>query len=90
MLSLHQAGVEARFWRLAIGVRLLQALVAAGAWTLGLLGETRPATLEKPEVVFSTPIVRRADDLPGLPIDYLLRLERMPFLLAAVAAPLFF
>jgi hypothetical protein len=65
-------------------------MIAAVAQTLGRLVEPNPAALEEPEVMLPSTPVRRADHSPGLAIDHELRLERVPLLLAAVAAPLFF
>src|SRR5262245_43002705 len=71
-------------------VRLLQALIPAVAQTLGRFVEPDLAALEEPEIMLPSATLRRADHLQGLPVDHELRLERVPLLLAAVAAPLFF
>ena len=76
--------------RLTLGVQLLQALIAAVAQTLGRVSKAGSTALEKFEIVLSTGPVRRADNLLALSIDHKLRLECVPLLLAAVAAPLFF
>ncbi len=73
----------------AVGVQVLEALVAAVGEDLGAGAYLEAALLVELEVMLAALGHRHADDPPALPVDDQLGLDGVPFLLARIVPPLF-